>query len=286
MNEPVSPIRLAEFRALLERYGFAPSKGRGQNFLHDPKLCAAIAQAAELGAADRVLEIGTGCGYLTAALAARAGQLLTVEIEPKLHAIARELLADRKNIEFLLGDFLDGKEIAAPILARLREFAPTALVANLPYSVGGTALGALSLFEPAIPRMVFTVQKEVAVRCAAPAGSGERGPLTLLLQLYYRAKILRDVPPAAFWPRPRVDSSIVRLDRVRERLPAQVESRYLALVHELFSQKRKQIGKTLREAFYPGDALAAQAALTAAGVDATARAEELSVEQFLILAQA
>lgn len=282
MSETRLPIRLAEFRALLEGHGFHPSKSRGQNFLHDPKVCAAIAQGAQLGSGDRVLEIGTGCGYLTEAIAARAGRVLTVEIEPQLHAIAKDLLRGRENVEFVLGDFLEGKEIAPAVRARLRELAPFVLVANLPYSVGGTALCALALFEPALPRMVFTVQKEVAVRAAAPAGDPERGPLTLLLQLYYRAQTLRTLPPEVFWPRPRVDSAVVRLDRVREKLPASLEAGYLRLVHELFGQKRKQVGKILRGVY--GDAAAGKA-LTRASIDSSARAETLEVEQILTLAK-
>lgn len=281
MTSPVSPIRLAEFRALLDRYGFQPSKSRGQNFLHDPKLCAAIAAAGELGTKDRVLEVGTGCGYLTAAIAASAGRVLTVEIEPKLHEIARELLQEKENVEFILHDFLEGKEIALPVAAKLKAFAPFVLVANLPYSVGGTILASLALFEPAVPRMAVTVQKEVAVRCAAPAGSSERGPLTMLLQLYYKAQVVRGVPPGAFWPRPKVDSAIVRLDRVREKLPEPVERRYLHLVQLLFGQKRKQVGKILRGEL--GETAAKL--LEQTGIDPAARAEDLSVEQFLDLAK-
>lgn len=273
------PISLAEFRALLKRRGLRPSKVRGQNFLFDRNLCAAVVAAAELRPGESVLEIGTGCGYLTAAIAPRAGPVLSVEIDPKLAAIAREFLQGFSNVELRVDDFLRGKEVSPTLAPRLRELSPFTVVANLPYSVGSTALVALALWRPPVPRMVVTVQKEVALRCAAPLRSADRGPLSLLLQLYYRAEILREVPPEVFWPRPKVTSAVVRLRRARDPLPTGIEEGFRRLVDGLFRHRRKQVQKSLQSWFGPSSSKV----LDEAGIDPRSRPEELGIDGFLLL---
>lgn len=198
--------RFARYRERLDAVGFKPSSVRGQNFLLDPTLHRWIADQAAPGPADLVVEIGVGLGFLTRELAARAGQVLAVEIEPRLLDIARAELAGVDNVEWLLGDALGGPGRA--LLPRIGERCAGAtgrvlVVANLPYSVSGPLLAELAQLSRLPDGIVVLVQKELGQRLSAGVGHADYGGLGVLLQNLFEVRSLRDVSPEVFRPRPR-----------------------------------------------------------------------------------
>lgn len=245
----------ADFRARMDAVGFRPSSVLGQNFLLDPSLHRFLADRAAPTAADCVVEIGVGLGFLTRELAARAGRVVAVEIDARLYEIARAELADGANIEWVLGDALGGAErsLHPAIAAAAPPGAGDVLVvANLPYSVSGPLLAELCAL-PALPRRcVLLVQKEMAQRVAAAADSEDYGGLAALVQTFYRAKLVRDVGPQVFRPRPKVVSAVLELVR-RDDGPladadAPARRSYGVFVRQLFQQRRKALRTTLPRA--------------------------------------
>jgi 16S rRNA (adenine1518-N6/adenine1519-N6)-dimethyltransferase len=252
----------AMFRARMDALGFRPSSVLGQNFLLDPTLHRFLADRAGPSPADTVVEIGVGLGFLTRELAARAGAVVAVEIDARLLQLAREDLAAAANIDWVHADALSGPErtlhpaiaAAAPASAGGR----TLLVANLPYSVSGPLLAELCALPQLPARCVLLVQKELAQRIAAPAGDPEYGGLAVQVQAAYRARLVRDVGPQVFRPRPKVVSAVLELELRSDsplagRGPADRRS-FGVFVRQLFQQRRKALRTTL------------PAAVTAAGL--------------------
>lgn len=241
----------ARYRDELSAVGFKPSTSRGQNFLLDPSLHRWIAEQAGPTESDTVIEIGVGLGFLTRELAARAGHVLAVEIEPRLLAIAQRDLSDATNIEWLEADGLGGPgRTLAPRICDVAEACSGRLlvIANLPYSVSGPMLAELAQLSRMPDRIVVLVQKELGQRLAATHGSGTYGGLSGLMQSMFVARSLRDVSPAVFRPRPNVWSSIIGLDR-REDVPAELHPalarrRFALFLRKLFGQRRKTLRRT------------------------------------------
>lgn len=241
------------FRARLDALGFHPSSALGQNFLLDPSLHRWIAERAAPGAADTVVEIGVGLGFLTRELAARAGRVVAVEIDGRLFALARADLADLGNLEWVHGDALagPGRSLHPAIAAAAPAAAGGELlvVANLPYAVSGPLLAELMALPHLPKRCVLLVQKELAQRVAAPCGAADYGGLSASVQALFTARSLRDVPPQVFRPRPKVTSAILELSR-RDDAPlvgaSAVDRRgFAAFVRQLFQQRRKALRTTL-----------------------------------------
>jgi 16S rRNA (adenine1518-N6/adenine1519-N6)-dimethyltransferase len=241
----------ARYRDELSAVGFKPSTSRGQNFLLDPSLHRWIAEQAGPTESDTVIEIGVGLGFLTRELAARAGNVLAVEIEPRLLAIAQRDLVDATNIEWLEADGLGGPgRTLAPRICEVAEACAGRLlvVANLPYSVSGPMLAELAQLSRIPDRIVVLVQKELGQRLAAKHGSGTYGGLSGLMQSMFVARSLRDVSPSVFRPRPNVWSSIIGLDR-RDDVPAELHQsparrRFAFFLRKLFGQRRKTLRRT------------------------------------------
>ncbi|MFK7742580.1 MAG: 16S rRNA (adenine(1518)-N(6)/adenine(1519)-N(6))-dimethyltransferase RsmA [Planctomycetota bacterium] len=281
----------ARYLERLRAVGFHPSTVRGQNFLLDPTLHRWIAAEAGVGASDHVIEIGVGLGFLTRELAARAAKLLAVEIEPRLLDIAREDMLGQDNVEWLLADALGGP--GNGLAERLVSFAATPppapgrllVVANLPYSVSGPLLAEMVQLPRVPDSILVLVQKELGQRLAAACGNERYGGLSVLVQSCFEAKMLRDVAPGVFRPRPKVVSSVVQLTRradLGERLPDPEARRHFArFVRGLFGQRRKVLRSTVVRA---AEGLGWTAPRLADDL-AKKRAEQLSVEQLLELFQ-
>lgn len=260
-------------RGLLEAEGFRPSKSLGQNFLVDANMARAIARDAGVRPGDPVLEVGPGCASLSLELAALGVELLCVEIDARLARIARRLLGERARV--LETDVLDRKSrLAESVDEALDAWGerPWHLAANLPYSVSGPLLVVLSRRPEPPASMTVLVQREVAERVAAPPGAASHGPLGLKLRPLYSPRITRSVPAALFWPRPRVESAVLRLERREE--PAGDLEAYDRLVDGLFQRRRKTLRRALGD--HLGDPGRALEALEAAGLDPGDRAETLS----------
>jgi 16S rRNA (adenine1518-N6/adenine1519-N6)-dimethyltransferase len=265
--------RAPSVRDRLSAIDVRPSRRRGQSFLADGRVAKRIVAAADV-AGRRILEIGPGLGALTDELAASGcDELVAVEIETELAAHLRERFADRPAVRIVEGDAL---ELGWGGI--LGESVPWRVVANLPYSVATPILLRLLDERARFDRVIVMVQREVADRIVATAGTRAYGPLTIAVALRGRATRLFHVPPGAFSPRPKVDSTVVAIDPggaflLRE--PA--ERKVRVLVRAAFAQRRK----TLRRAL---GGIVPAGAFEAAGIDAGRRGETLSLAEYATLA--
>lgn len=242
----------------------------GQNFLTDPNLLDAIVRDAGLSPADVVLEVGAGEGVLSERLAAVAAHLHSVEIDRGLEP-ALAALAARPNVSLHWGDAMK-MDLGA------LEPAPTAMVANLPYSVATPLILRTIEQLPSLRTWTVMVQREIADRLRAAPGGRIYGSPSVLVQLACEVELLRAVDPAVFRPRPRVDSAILRLRRTG---PG-ADSATRALVRAAFAHRRKSLARSLEHS-RPGVLAAARAALAELGLPENARAEALSPGQFAAL---
>jgi 16S rRNA (adenine1518-N6/adenine1519-N6)-dimethyltransferase len=242
----------------------------GQNFLADPNLLDAIVRDAELGPADVVLEVGAGEGVLTGRLAAAAAHVHSVEIDRGLEA-ALAPIAALPNVDLHWGDAMK---------VELTAFAPepTAMVANLPYSVATPLILRTIEALPSLGRWTVMVQREIADRLRAGPGSRTYGSPSVIAQLACEVELLRTVDPAVFRPRPRVDSAILRLRRTG---PAADPATH-ALVRAAFAHRRKSLARSLEHG-EAGSLAPARAALAELGLAPDARAETLSPQNFAAL---
>lgn len=262
-------------RALLAAHGFSPARMRGQHFLVDPNLVDAIVRSADVGGGDCVLEIGTGTGILTDALADRAGRLVTCDIDGRLQEITRALRAWPASVVFLHADILRGKHALAPeVIERWRTEAGADLacrvIANLPYAVATPLLANLLWQGIEMRDAVVLVQKEAADRFIAAPGTAAYGPVSIAVHLLAEAAVLRHVGPQVFWPAPKVASVLLRLV---PRAPARARELAAAGLPGLLQEGFRWRRKTLRKAFAP-------ARLEAAGIDPGARPQEVEPAQW------
>ena len=284
----------------LRSAGLVARKSLGQHFLHDPRILSSLVDLAGVGSGSKVLEVGTGPGTLTRELAARSSRVLTVEIDAGMAEFAAVELGNFDNVEMLQLDALDGKKKLHPLLLeKLNLLGNFFWVSNLPYGISTTLI--IAVLESALPlqKAVLTVQNEVAERiCAAVVvpGQGRRnrsksqssigyGPATLLVGYWARSKYLKKIAPGAFWPPPRVESAVIRLEPRYEVITDQIKKDYDSFsewVRLLFQQRRKQLGGTLRNILGQEGA---DKALTLGELDATLRPENLSCEDFQFLAR-
>ena len=242
----------------------------GQNFLADPNLLDAIVRDAELGPEDVVLEVGAGEGVLSERLAAAAAHLHTVEIDRGLEE-ALAPIAARPNVDLHWGDAMKLD------LAALAP-APTAMVANLPYSVATPLILRTIEQQPSLQRWTVMVQREIADRLRAGPGSRTYGSPSAVAQLACEVDLVRAVDPAVFRPRPRVDSAILRLRRTGPGADAETRG----LIRAAFAHRRKSLARSLEHA-WPGSLGPARAALAELGLPEDARAEALAPQQFAAL---
>jgi 16S rRNA (adenine1518-N6/adenine1519-N6)-dimethyltransferase len=244
----------------------------GQNFLADPNLLGAIVREAELELSDVVLEVGGGAGALTAELAVAARYVHVVELDERLRGPLTEVAEGAGNV---------GLHFADAMRLDLTAFdpAPTAVVANLPYSIATPLLLRTIEELDSVGAWTVMVQREIADRLRAAPGSRLYGAPTVLVQLACEVRMLRTVDRAVFTPRPRVDSALLRLERIG---PA-ASARVARVVRDAFAHRRKALAGSL-ELVEPGRREAARAALAELGLPADARAEQLSPRQFAALA--
>jgi len=270
-----------DLRDTLRRHGIRAARSLGQRFLVDRSVLAAIVAAADLGPADHVLEVGPGPGVLTRELAARAGSVTAVEVDSRMVTVLAETIGERPNVRVVNADAL------AVDLYGLPPRAPTRIVANLPYQIT-TPLLERFLGDPRRPPLVVVlVQREVATRmCATPRDARERGFLSVFVQSFADARIVRRVPARAFRPAPRVDSAVVALStRARPAFAPLAQGPFFKLVSDAFRHRRKQLRSALgHEAGLTRER--ASEVLEAAGIAPERRPEELALEEWVALARA
>lgn len=264
----------------MKRYGVRPRKGLGQHFLVSRTHLARIVAAAEIGPEDTVLEVGPGLGVLTDSLAARANRVVAVEIDPSMRAILAKTLRGHENVEVVPADILKADPAAlidAPSQASGR-LAHYKVVANLPYNITSAVLRHLLEARVQPERAVVMVQREVADRITA--GPGDMSILAVSVQFYAAPAQVTTVPAGAFYPRPKVDSAVLRLD-VYDEPPVQVSDAklFFRVVRAGFGQKRKQLRNSLAAGLAVSRDDAGQV-LVAAGIDPSRRAQTLTLEEW------
>ena len=273
----------AYVRDLLSRHGFSFSKKLGQNFLINPSVCPRMAALCGADREGGVLEIGPGIGVLTRELAAVAGRVAAIELDERLIPVLKETLAECPNVTVIQGDALK-LDLAALIAEQFGE-RRVSVCANLPYYITSPLIMALLESRLPIDSLTVRVQKEAAARLCAAPGTRAAGAVTLAVAYYAEAEKLFDVSRGSFLPAPNVDSAVIRL-AVRKTPPVAVrdEAFLFRLIRAGFNQRRKTLSNSLMGAVPDKEALAA--AFSAAGVSPTARAENLTLEQFASLANA
>lgn len=269
----------ASVRRIAAELDLRPTKQRGQNFVVDPNTVRRIVSLAGVGEGDVVLEIGPGLGSLTLGLLEAGCEVTAVEIDQRLAGrlpvtVAERLPGAQDRLRVVSEDALKVSELPGP--------SPTALVANLPYNVSVPVLLHVLARWDSIASGLVMVQLEVADRLAAKPGSKVYGVPSAKVAWYAVATRVATVPPKVFWPVPNVDSGLVRLTRCPAPATPASREQTFAVIDAAFAQRRKMLRAAL--AGIAGSSAAAEAALVAAGVDATARGETLNVADFAAIA--
>jgi 16S rRNA (adenine1518-N6/adenine1519-N6)-dimethyltransferase len=270
-----------DVRRLLREFDLQPKKGLGQNFLVSEGALRRIVAAADLEPGDVVLEVGPGLGTLTRLLAQQAKRVMAVELDQRLVEILSQTLADFPNVKVVQGDILEMEPGGSGGLSGL---APNyKVVANLPYYITSAVLRHLLTAKVKPQLIVVTVQREVAQRMTA--SPGQMSLLSVSVQFYGRPKIVARIPAGAFYPVPKVNSAVVRIDLYESPTVTVADvDRFFEIVRAGFGQKRKQ----LRNALAQGMSLPAGTvveALRRAGVDEKRRAQTLSLEEWTRVTQ-
>ena len=300
---PATSMRDAErqtrshLMALFQRQGLYPRGDLGQNFLIDLNLLELVVREAELSPADVVLEVGPGTGSLTTYLGAVAGQVVSVEYDPNMYAFALDATSHYTNVTLLNCDALRNKNHLATqvlealdvALQKVREATSAdpviKLVANLPYHVGTPIIS--NLMATGLPwgRMVVTIQWELGLRMLAKPGTSDYSALTVWMQSQADLKTVRKLPPTVFWPQPKVDSAIVRIDPAPERQAKIVDREFLhTFLRDIFTQRRKRLAGAIASMYRDSwSRVEIDAALAACSIAADARAEQLAPPQLVEL---
>jgi 16S rRNA (adenine1518-N6/adenine1519-N6)-dimethyltransferase len=266
------PIPPLDVPGLLKQHGLHADKRLGQNFLGDPYALEKIVRAAEIRPTDTVLEIGPGLGSLTRYLAAAAQRVIAVELDDKLFPPLEAVIAPYQNIQLVQGDILgiDPKEII--------EQQDYLVVANIPYYITSALIRHLLESKPKPRRVVLTIQKEVAERICA--GPGEMSLLALSVQVYGQPRIATNIPARAFFPAPKVDSSVLVIDiHSNPRIDEKVLDIFFQLIKAGFSQKRKKLRNSISAGMRQSTP-ETEKMLLAADIDPQRRAETLSLEEW------
>lgn len=268
-----------ELKKIIADSGFRFNKRYGQNFIDDGGLLENIVRLSGVEKTDSVVEIGAGGGTLTRALSKASKFVYSYEVDENLRPILSKTLADADNVKIIFGDFLR---------ASMTELEKTVggayvVVANIPYYV--TSPIVMRFIEEAklCKRVVVMIQKEVADRFCSEPSTPEYGAITAAIDLWGDAKKVLDVDRSFFFPRPEVDSAVVRIDKSEEDKGLVSYAAYRAVVRAAFSSRRKTLANNLINAFKT-DRTTAEALLSYSGVDVKARGETLSSADFIRLA--
>jgi 16S rRNA (adenine1518-N6/adenine1519-N6)-dimethyltransferase len=270
--------------------GARPQKRFGQNFLIDLNVIEIIARTANLTDRDLVLEVGTGTGSLTGYLAQAAHHVITVEVDPFMQQIASDELKQFNNITLIPSDALSSKHTIDPTLVQLidgmlaaNENLQLKLVANLPYNIATPLMANLYQLDKPPVEMTVTIQLELAERFIAQPATKDYGALSVWIQSQADCEIVRKVPPHVFWPKPKVDSAILKVIRNDSKISRiQDRNQFHTFVKTLFIHRRKSIRNQLSSLEGVNSDRIDQS-LKALSIQPNVRAEQLSVEAIIEL---
>lgn len=259
---------------LVKKYNFKFSKSLGQNFLIDESVLTDIVEGAEVNSEDLVIEIGPGVGSLTAKLLCKAKKVVSIELDNDLIPILETELGGESNFTLIHNDALkvDFNEI-------IGEEKSVKLVANLPYYVTTPIIARLLKEDYKFKSLTIMIQKEVAERIDAEPNCKEYGALSLMVQYYCNTKIIRRVSPSCFIPRPKVDSIVIRLDKLSQpRVNVKDEKLMFDIIRNSFNMRRKTLWNGVKFLGISKESL--ENAFEKAGIDPKRRGETLTLEEF------
>lgn len=268
-----------DVKTVLAENGFGFKKRLGQNFITDKNLLNSIVALAGVEAGDTVVEIGCGAGTLTRALAARAKKVYGFEVDNSLKPVLEQTLAGIDNAEIIFKDFLK-----VDLSGLERETGAYKVVANLPYYVTTPLITKILEESTQCKSLTVMVQQEVAERLCATENTPEYGAITAVIALRARAEIVKKVPRTMFYPRPNVDSAVVKMTIEDGRIPVDDSELYKKVVHAAFLSRRKTLVNNLVNVFKLTREQA-EDALLSCGIDIKARGETLSPLQFAKLSE-
>jgi len=267
---------------ILSRHGFTFSKALGQNFIINPSVCPRIAEEGNAKSGFGVIEIGTGIGVLTAELARRADKVVAIEIDDRLLPILEETLAEFNNVKIVNADVMEVD--LHKLIAEEFGGMEVAVCANLPYYITSPII--MMLLESRLPISSITVmvQKEAGVRLTAKMGTRDVGAVTAAVRYFSEPKLLFNVSRGSFMPAPNVDSCVIRLDVLNEsRDDVKDEKFFFKVVRGAFSQRRKTLANSLSSSMGIEKSVVYDA-IKSAGLAETVRPEQLSMEDFISVA--
>jgi 16S rRNA (adenine1518-N6/adenine1519-N6)-dimethyltransferase len=268
-----------EIQSLLAAAATEPRHRFGQNFMIDQNLVRLVAAAGDIAVGDLVIEVGPGTGTLTEELLkSPAAKVIAIEIDRNLAKLLREKFSSNDRFILIEGDALSNKhELNPDLAAHIRSTEPSRspsrdrsavkLIANLPYNIASPLV--IDLLLAGVDTLAFTVQKEVADRLRAAAGSDAYGPLSVTAQLLAKVELLRTLPPQAFWPMPKIESALVKM--TRENQLGTRGREFGKFIQKIFSLRRKTLRKAMAMAGWPAEEM-----LGKAGLDGGKRPEEFS----------
>ena len=269
-----------EIKGILREQGFRFKKNFGQNFLTDDRLLSSIAEVGCGESAGAVLEIGPGAGTLTRMLSKRAEKVVAMEIDRTLAPILEKTLAGCGNVRVVFGDVMKTS------MEEIEQMmgGPFRLVANLPYYITTPVLMKFIEQSRAVQSLTIMVQKEVALRLCAEAGTADYGAITVAISAVADAKITTDVPRTMFYPVPNVDSAVVHIEMNPEKYGEYPKKMYRDVVRAAFTSRRKTLVNNMMTSLKLSRQ-EAEDALTAIGEDVKVRGEQLSAQAFVELAK-
>lgn len=261
-------------KEIVKKYGFKFTKSLGQNFLIDDSVVTDIVEGAQVGKEDFVIEIGPGVGTLTRELLKKAKAVCAIELDKSLISILQQELKDFDNFQLINEDALkvNFNEI-------IGEEKSVKLVANLPYYVTTPIIIILLTGRYPFNSLTIMIQKEVAERMNASPGGKDYGSISLLVQYYCRTEIIRKVSPVSFIPRPKVDSIVIKLEKLDSpRVEVEDEKLFFSIIRDAFNMRRKTLSNALKNVGLSKENL--NKAFEEAGIDPRRRGETLSIEEF------
>jgi 16S rRNA (adenine1518-N6/adenine1519-N6)-dimethyltransferase len=291
-------------REFLTQAKLAPRRRLGQHFMMDQRILDLIISTAEIDATDLVLEVGPGPGNLTSRLAAHAAVVLAVEFDAAMLTAAQRWWRELVNVHWLHADALAGKHAVNPLviaalcrLAAQHNIRRYKLAANLPYNAASPLVAELLIQDwltrrsaestaPLLDCMAFTIQWEVAQRMAAQPGTRDYGALGILIQLLADVTIVRSIAPGCFWPPPKVQSGLVLIRPVQEKMQRINDLlRIQKMLAGLFSHRRQTLANAIRHGFKPSDERGLLERISAEGFNLKLRPEALTPAEFAALSQ-
>ena len=259
-----------QVKDLLQKYDINPRKSLGQNFVVEPNTIRQIIELASIEADDFVIEVGPGIGSLTSSLLEVAGHVTAIEVDDALVRVLTDLLRPEDDRFRLVNADVMNLDVNELLAARNESWN---LVANLPYNISVPLICDFLERVPVITKMTVMVQREVAERLVAKTGEKAFGLPSLKIQYFAEVKKIADVPPSVFLPKPKVDSSLVQIERREKYVTSANYDVLFELAKRSFSQRRKMLRRSLKETFDLND-------FESAGIDPTQRAEDITLEEW------